>query len=204
MGHGRDPGALVRVVGLGGTTRADSSSEKAVRAVLRRCEALGATTRMFDGPSLAALPHFAPENPARSPEQAAFVAAVREADAVVVGTPGYHGGVSGLVKNALDLLEDLRGDARPYLDERPVGCIVTAGGAQAGGVTLSALRDIVHALRGWPTPLGVSVNTTATAPFAGETCTDPAVAGLLDAMAEQLMWFCRRPAPAQAASRSLS
>ena len=120
------------IVGIGGTTRAGSSSERAVRAVLMRAEALGARTRMFDGPALAALPHYAPERAERSAEQAAFVEAVRGADGVVVGTPGYHGGMSGLVKNALDLLEDLRGDMRPYLEGRAVGLIVTAAGWQAG------------------------------------------------------------------------
>ena len=30
----------------------------------------------------------------------------------------------------------------------------------AGAInTLSALRDIVHALRGWPTPLGAAINS---------------------------------------------
>lgn len=55
-------------------------------------------------------------------------------------------------------MEDLREDRRPYLDGRAVGCIVVADGWQAGGSTLSALRSIVHALRGWPTPFGAVLN----------------------------------------------
>ena len=60
------------------------------------------------------------------------------------------------MKNAIDLLEDLRGDSRVYLDGRAVGCIVTAAGWQGCNTTLGAMRGIVHALRGWPTPLGVT------------------------------------------------
>ena len=41
-----------------------------------------------------------------------------------------------------------------------MGCIVAAAGAQAGGSTLAALRAIVHALRGWPTPFGATLNTS--------------------------------------------
>ena len=52
-------------------------------------------------------------------------------------------------------VEDLRADARPYLEGRAVGAVVLSEGAQAGGSTLAALRSIIHALRGWPTPLGV-------------------------------------------------
>ena len=69
--------------------------------------------------------------------------------------------MSGLVKNALDSLEALRDDARPYFDGRAVGVIVTVDGWQAAGATLGALRAIVHALRGWNTPMGVALNGAA-------------------------------------------
>ena len=39
-----------------------------------------------------------------------LVADVRRADAVVIGSPAYHGSLSGVVKNALDHLEALRDD----------------------------------------------------------------------------------------------
>jgi FMN reductase len=64
-----------------------------------------------------------------------------------------------MVKNALDYLEDLREDERPYLSGRGVGCVATGAGWQATVATLATLRSIVHALRGWPTPLGAAVNT---------------------------------------------
>ena len=54
---------------------------------------------------------------------------------VVIATPSYHGGISGLVKNAIDFVEDMRDDERPYLDGRAVGCIVVADGPQAIGAT---------------------------------------------------------------------
>ncbi len=186
-----DAGPLI--VGVGGATRAGSSSERAVRAVLAECEARGARTRMFDGPMLAALPHYAPEGLGRSAAQAALCDAVRAADGLVIGTPGYHAGASGLVKNALDLLEDLRDDVRPYLDRRPVGLVVTAAGWQAGGVVLSALRDVVHGLRGWPTPLGVTLNTVEAPPFAADGASvDEAAARSFRLMAEQILWFAGR------------
>ena len=187
------PPAAPLIVGIGGATRAGSSSERAVRTVLARAQALGARTAMFDGPALAELPHYAPERTERSPGQAAFVEAVRGADGIVVGTPGYHGGMSGLVKNALDLLEDLRGDARPYLEGRAVGLIVTSAGWQAGGVVLSALRDVAHALRGWPTPLGVSLNSAAAPLFDDHGgVLDPAAEASLTMLAEQVVGFARR------------
>jgi FMN reductase len=180
------------IVGFGGTTRPGSSGERMVAAVLAATAELGAQTKLFGGAALAALPHFAPENPDRTPEQREFVEAVRAADGLVIGSPGYHGGVSGLVKNAIDLLEDLRSDARVYFDGRAVGLVVSAAGWQAGGVTLSALRGIVHAMRGWPTPLGIAINTIAQKPFdADGQLVDADIKAQVQAQAEQVMRLVR-------------
>nr|WP_255418010.1 NADPH-dependent FMN reductase [Novosphingobium sp. P6W] len=182
--------AVKKIVGLGGTFRQASSSEMLVRAVLARCEAMGAETLMFDGPSLASLPHFNPENAERTPAQSALIAAVRDADGIVIGSPGYHGGYSGLVKNAVDLLEDLRSDGRVYFDGRPVGLVVTAAGWQACGTTLSALRDVVHAMRGWPTPIGIGVNSVEQRPFGHDgNIVDVGIGRVIQAQAEQIMSF---------------
>lgn len=176
------------IVGFGGTTRAGSSGERLVGAVLSQCERLGARTRLFGGAQLAELPHFAPENPERTLAQAEFVATVRGADGLVIGSPGYHGGVSGLVKNAIDLLEDTRADVRVYFDGLPVGLVVSAAGWQAGGVTLAALRGIVHAMRGWPTPVGIAVNSVAQKLF-DETgkIADAGLEEMIAAQAAQIM-----------------
>ncbi|GHF45303.1 FMN reductase [Deinococcus metalli] len=180
------------IVGIGGTTRPGSSGETALRVALAHAERAGARTRLFGGADLAALPHYAPEHPERHAVQTELVEAVRAADGVLIATPSYHGGMSGLVKNALDLLEDLRGDARPYLDGRAVGVIVLAGGWQGAGVTLSALRDIVHALRGWPTPLGVTLNTAASRPFTPDgECADDTTRSQLHTLTDQVLAFAR-------------
>jgi FMN reductase len=128
---------------------------------LRAAQDAGAETRLFGGLFLSKLPIYDPNTSGASSELEAVLAAVRDADGIIISTPGYHGSVSGLVKNALDALEGLRTDSRPYLDGRAVGCIVTADGWQACGTALSSLRTIVHALRGWPTPLGVTLNPSA-------------------------------------------
>ena len=56
-------------------------------------------------------------------------------------------------------IEDLREDPRVYLDNTPWGCITCAYGWQAAVGTLGQLRVIGHALRAWPTPLGVAINS---------------------------------------------
>ncbi|MBE1527948.1 hypothetical protein GGC65_002404 [Sphingopyxis sp. OAS728] len=52
-----------------------------------------------------------------------------------------------LVKNALEYIEDLAGDVRPYLEDRIVGIIALAHRDQARAGAVQALRGVVHALR---------------------------------------------------------
>ena len=144
------------VVGIGGSRRPGSSTERVIAAVLEDLESRGATTKLYGGESLL-FPHYEPGAPLDA-AAADYLAAVRAADAIVLGSPGYHGGISGLVKNAVDYLEELRDDPAPYLDGKAVGCVSTAYGWQAAVSTLSALRQTVHALRGWPTPYGIAMN----------------------------------------------
>ncbi len=159
---------------------------------LEAAERAGARTRLFNGVFLAKLPIYDPMTSTGSPELQAMLDAVREADGVLISTPGYHGSVSGLIKNAIDALEGLRQDTRPYLEGRAVGCIVTADGWQAGGTALSALRTIVHALRGWPTPLGLTLNPSAGKLFedTGAFC-DEAAARQVEMLAGQVVDFAR-------------
>ncbi|MGB9068958.1 MAG: NAD(P)H-dependent oxidoreductase [Candidatus Acidiferrales bacterium] len=177
------------IVGIGGTTRPASSTDRAIRISLQAAEEAGARTHFFDGRFLSRLPHYVPEHPERNDEQRQLVDTVRRADGLIVASPGYHGGVSGLVKNALDLLDDLRDDERCYLDGRAVGCIVNSAGWQASVSTLAALRSIVHALRGWPTPFGATLNTSEGIFDANGVCTDQKITAQLTLVGKQVVEF---------------
>jgi FMN reductase len=181
------------IVGLGGTLRSNSSTEKALRHCLSAVERQGGRTALFAGDDID-LPMYNPHDESRTDKAAALVKALRDADAVVVGSPGYHGGVSGLVKNALDYIEDLRTDPRVYLDNTPWGCISCAYGWQAAVGTLGQLRVIGHALRAWPTPLGVAINSADKIWDEGGALVDTTVQGQLDMLATQLLTGALRAA----------
>ncbi|SDX15003.1 FMN reductase [Amycolatopsis xylanica] len=146
------------MLGIGGSLRDGSQSERALQIALAGAEEAGARTSLITGPELV-LPFYDSAIPERTENAERLIEAVRGADGIIVVSPGYHGALSGLVKNALDYIEDLRDDQRPYLDGRAVGLAAVAFGWQAAVTTLEQLRTITHALRGWPTPLGGSVNT---------------------------------------------
>lgn len=145
------------IVALGGALRTGSTTERLLARALALAESRGARTTLLAGEAID-FPNFDPATAAESASVGHMVETIRTADALVLGSPGYHGTLSGLVKNALDHLELLRGDARVYLDGMPVGLVAVAAGWQASVATLTTLRTIVHSLRGWPTPMGVAIN----------------------------------------------
>jgi FMN reductase len=177
----------IKVVGIGGSVDAGSQSDRVLRSVLTAVEKLGAEVSVYSGFDLDLPPY---HSGAVVPDSVAeYIAAVRQADAVVITSPGYHGTISGLVKNALDYLEELRGDDRPYLDGRAVGLVAVARGWQASVSTLATLRQVVHALRGWPTPLGLAINSSATTFDESGYTSDDSVAGSITVLARQLVDF---------------
>ena len=177
------------VVGIGGTIGARSSTERALCIALDAAAQQGFATRLFGGADMARLPLYDPRATVRTPDERAFVEAVRGASAVIIASPGYHGSISGVVKNALDLLEETARDARPYLADLPVGLIATAYGWQATGSTIAALRSIVHALRGWPTPFAAAINTQLTSFDDEGGASDPAVIEQLRLVGRQVARF---------------
>ena len=173
------------IVALGGTLRAESTTGRLLAASLALAEARGARTTLLTGDAIA-FPHYEPGIAEGNPTIQHYIATLRSADAVIIGSPGYHGTLSGLVKTALDYVEALSKDERAYFDGLPVGLIATAGGWQAAVSTLQALRTITHALRGWPTPMGLAINV-AEPGDAVEKCD-----GAMRVMVDQLFAFVER------------
>jgi FMN reductase len=176
------------IIGIGGTMRPNSSSELAMQISLAAAKRAGAQVVALSGADCQ-IPLYAAEDTQRTVAAKNLVDLVARCDGIILSTPSYHGSVSGMLKNALDYVEDLRDEVRPYFEDRAVGCIVSAAGWQGVGTTLSALRSIVHALRGWPTPLGVGFNSR-TKPF-GQTgqCEDEALHAQLVLLGEQVVQF---------------
>ena len=178
------------IVAVGGTLRPGSSTEKAMRIALEAAGRAGARTKLIGGSALQ-LPLYQPDNAERCAGARELVAELARADGIILGSPGYHGSISGLIKNALDYAEDLRSDVRPYFSGRAVGCIATAGGWPGAVNTLGALREIVHALRGWPTPLGAAINSAERVFDEAGVCLMPRIAETLERIAAEVMEFTR-------------
>jgi azobenzene reductase len=69
-----------------------------------------------------------------------LVEIIKESNALIVGSPEYHGGYSGAIKNLIDYLT---GD---LLRNKPIALLSAAGGYRSGINTLNGLRLVFRSL----------------------------------------------------------
>ncbi len=138
------------VVGLGGSVAEHSTSLAALEIALEGAKEAGARTELLDIRELA-LPMYDPTStPPESVKRMAQL--IGDADGLIWSSPLYHGTISGAFKNALDWLQLLSDRKPPYLTDKIVGLISTAGGVQ-GLQAVNTMEFVVRALRGWAVPL---------------------------------------------------
>jgi FMN reductase len=140
---------IIRVAGLCGSIRPGSYTRMALAIALRGAAQAGAVTELIDLRDYK-LP-FAGSGADAGPDAERLSAAVKAADGLILGTPEYHGSVSGVLKNALDLMgfEEFEG--------KMVGLVGVSGGQMGGLNALGSLRNIGRVLHAWVVPEQVSV-----------------------------------------------
>lgn len=141
----------IRVVGLGGSLAARSTSLAALKIALTGAAESTAETRLFDIKQLD-LPMYRPQETDVPDRAREFCEAMYGAHGLLWSSPMYHGTVSGSFKNALDWLHLLIDRDPPYLADKVIGLISTAGGVQ-GLQAVNTMEFAARALRGWSVPL---------------------------------------------------
>lgn len=183
----------VRVLGIGGSLSPTSTSLAALETALRAAEGLGAETELFDVRTNP-LPMFAPG--VEPPQEVVDLAeAVHRADALMWSSPLYHGSISGSFKNAIDWLDVMKRYDPPYLDEKVVGLISTAGGVQ-GMQAINSMEFIVRALRGYAVPFVVPIARAYDVFTDDGEPADEKVEAQLEMFAEQVVHAARHFVPA--------
>ncbi|HSR86789.1 MAG TPA: NAD(P)H-dependent oxidoreductase [Streptosporangiaceae bacterium] len=179
----------VRVVGLGGSLRHESTSRTALRTALDGVQAAGAQPRLIWIRDLD-LPMYSPEHVV-PPSARELAEMVYSSDALIWSSPTYHGSVSGSFKNALDWLILLAERDPPYLTNKPIGLVATAGGVQ-GLQSVNSMDFIARALRGWSVPLVLPVAQSWQTFDAGGRLIDDMVAGQLRELGAEVVRAARQ------------
>jgi FMN reductase len=141
---------MVKIVGIAGSLRKDSYSHQALAQAVERLAALGAEVEVLDLRTMN-LPFCDGGNDyADYPDVQRLQAAVEAADALVLVSPEYHGSLSGVLKNALDLM------SFDQLGSKVTGLISVLGG-QPNSNTLNDLRIIMRWVHAWVIPEQISI-----------------------------------------------
>ena len=143
--------SVVRIVGIGGSLATPSASLTALTVAVDGAREYGAEVKMFNLRELN-LPMYSPDADSAPPAAIELCDAVHAADGLMWSSPLYHGTVSGAFKNAIDWLQLLSDRTPPYLTDKVIGLISTAGGTH-GLQAVNTMEFAVRALRGWAVPL---------------------------------------------------
>lgn len=140
----------LNVIAICGSLRQGSYTRMALKIALQGAQELGAQTRILDlqDYDLAFVD-------GRDTPYPAGVQRLRKdvhaADGIIIGTPEYHAGMSGALKNALDLMrfEEVGG--------KMLGLIGVSGGTMGAVNALNSLRAVGRSLHAWVIPQQVTI-----------------------------------------------
>lgn len=147
----------LKVLGIGGSLRKASYSHLALEHAAGLVREMGCSVELFD-PRRMELPFC---NGDKTEPWPAYPAVgelrrlVSEAHAIILSTPEYHGGMSGVLKNALDLLD------REHLEGKVVGGISVLGGKHNSNA-LNDLRTVMRWCHAWMIPEQVAIGQVRT------------------------------------------
>ncbi len=138
---------MAKILLVEGSLNPTSTTAAMLRAAESKLKETGAGTEFLDLRETS-LPLFIPGKSAdRGPNFEAIQKKVMDADAFLLGTPDYHGGPSGTMKNFLDFFwREFTGKLFGYI----------CASHEKGLTAMDQLRTSVRQCYGWSMPYGVS------------------------------------------------
>ena len=176
---------MVKIVGIAGSLRPDSYSQFALQVAAQKLQALSAEVEILDLRQLQ-LP-FCDGSKAypQYPDVTRLQAAFSQADGIVLVSPEYHGSVSGVLKNALDLM------SFEQLSGKVAGFISILGG-QSNSNALNEMRIIMRWVHAWSIPEQVAIGQAWQAFNPEGKLTDDKLSKRLDEFASSLIENTRK------------
>src|SRR5882762_11225252 len=141
-----------RIVGISGSLRPGSYTTMAVAVALQGAAELKCETKLINLRDYQLVFCDVKDDESQFPKDVLRLREeVKQAQGIILGTPEYHGGYSGVLKNALDLMgfEEFEG--------KMLGLVGVSGGAMGAFSALESLRNIGRALHAWVVPEQASI-----------------------------------------------
>ena len=141
---------MVQLVGIAGSLRESSYSHQALAIAAQKAKDLGAKVTVLDLRQLDLPFCNGDDDYPNYPDVKTLRQTVQAADGLILATPEYHGSVSGVLKNALDLM------SFDELSGKVVGAISVLGG-QVNSNALNDVRTIARWVHAWVIPEQVAI-----------------------------------------------
>ncbi len=142
----------LRIAGICGSLRPGSNTRMALALALRGAADEGAQTRLIDLRDYHLVFCDGSEGEDQYSEDVARLRReICEAQGIILATPEYHGGYSGVLKNALDLM------GFDEFEGKMLGLVGISAGRVGASGALQGLRDVGRALHAWVVPQQASV-----------------------------------------------
>jgi len=137
----------VIVVGISGSLRKKSYTRRVVEIALEGAKQPGVKTQLIDLAKYELAFCDGNQNEETYPKDVFRLRKeVGAAQGIILGTPEYHGGYSGVLKNALDLM------GFDEFEGKMIGLVGVAGGAMGAINAMNSLREVGRALHSWVVP----------------------------------------------------
>jgi len=141
-----------KIVGISGSLRPASYTTAVVALALRGAEELKCETKLIDLREYQLVFCDGKDDESQFPKDVFRLRQeVREAQGIILGTPEYHGGYSGVLKNALDLM------GFDEFEGKMIGLVGVSGGAMGAFGAMNSLREVGRALHAWVIPEQASI-----------------------------------------------
>jgi NAD(P)H-dependent FMN reductase len=170
----------MKIAALGGSLRPQSLTYRTLELALQKVESHHLSTELIDLRTMH-LPfcNGAPSYP-NYPDVEVLRQSVQSAAGLLLSTPEYHGNISGVLKNALDLLEE------EHLAGKVVGLIAVVGGVHSTNA-LNTMRLICRQLHCWVLPEQIVVPYSEESFNAKGELRDPLLEERLEKMVKHLV-----------------
>lgn len=180
----------MKIVGISGSMNKNSTTKQAVRIVLDAAKSAGAEIELIHLAEWQLPMYDDREDKSTYPEIVhRFIQKISEADGLVIGSPEYHGTITGALKNSLDFLEGR------HLRDKQVAIVGVAGGSMGATNTVNTLQLIMRNLHAWPLPSSPSIPSAYQAFTPQGTLKDERLQARFEQLGKQLVSFIRSMNP---------
>jgi FMN reductase len=176
---------MSKIVGIGGSLRSNSYSMQALHIAIEETSARGAQVQVLDLREMKLPFCDGSDDYPDYPDVKVLQNTVKQADGLILATPEYHGSVSGVIKNALDLMsfDELSGK---------VAALISVLGGQPNSNALNELRLIMRWVHAWVIPEQIAIGQAWQAFAPDGTLKDETLAKRFSQLAQSLVENTRK------------